>query len=249
VDLIVQNDGSSWIQHSGGYGIIANIAGSFDVANYLQFSEEEKVPDRPFEKTTVLYSAKIVDEDFVQIPLTEIEAMTLQVFDSLSGTILRETQDVLNANDVAITEDSNNTILTWIAQVEDTKLTSIANVSETHIALFQTAWDSGSTGSLSGPFAMTDTSSTVRVTLASHGLSSTADHHVFFNDSVKVGGLLIAGAYAITSIVDANTFDIDARCPATSTASGGGTVNYWLNPKTAKHTVKLTVKRIEPTCG
>jgi hypothetical protein len=249
MDLIVQNDGSSWIMHSSGYGIIANIAGSFAVANYLQFSEEELVPNRPFEKTTVLYSAKIVDEDFVQIPLTEIEALTLQVFDSLSETVLRESQDVLNANDVTVTEDSNDTVLTWIAQVEDTKLTAITNTSETHIALFQSAWDSGSNGSLSGPFAMTSASSTVRVTLASHGLSSTTDHHVFFNDSVEVGGLLIVGAYAVTEIVDANTFDIDARCPATSTATGGGTVNYWLNPKTAKHTVKITVKRIEPTCG
>jgi len=247
--LIVQSDGSSFILHSGGYGIVANVAGSFDVANYLQFTEETKHPPRPFEKTTVMYQAKLVDEDYAQIPLSEIEALTLQVFDSLSETVLRESQDVLNANDVTITEDSQNTILTWIAQVEDTKLTSIANVSETHVALWQSAWDSTATGTLTDPFDMTLDSSTVRVTLASHGMSATTDHHVFFNDSVEVGGLLIVGAYAVTEIVDANTVDIDARCPASATATGGGTVNYWLNPKTAKHTVKITVKRIEPTCG
>ena len=248
-DLLVQNDGVSWIMHSGGYGIILRIAGSFSMPLALQLADRQMVPRRPFEKETVMFACNIVDEDETQVPLATIEAITLEVFEQATEEVLRPAESVLNVNDVTIAEDSNNTVLTWIAQVEDTKLTSIANESENHLALFQTAWDSGSNGSLTDPLSMTDTSATVRVTLASHGLVSTEEHHVFFEGSTSVGGLLIVGAFAITAIIDVDTFDIDARCAATSTATGGGTVNYWLNPKTSRALVTIPIERVERVCA
>lgn len=62
-----------------------------------------------------------------------------------------------------------------------------------------------------------DSSNVVTVSLPYHGYSVGLTFPVLV--STTVGGLTIYGNYVITSIIDANTFEIVASAPATSTAS------------------------------
>lgn len=75
---------------------------------------------------------------------------------------------------------------------------------------------------LSGPFAMTITSATVTVTHSAHG--ATTGDYVMFGGASAVGGLTISGEYPLT-VVDGNSYTIQAASAATSTASGGGSVS------------------------
>jgi hypothetical protein len=78
------------------------------------------------------------------------------------------------------------------------------------------------------PFTTTNGSDIVTVTNVNHG-AITGDT-VFFSGASPVGGLTINGGYEIT-YVDSNTYTIDTDSPATSSATGGGTViaEYELN--------------------
>ncbi len=72
----------------------------------------------------------------------------------------------------------------------------------------------------SNPFSMVDTDATVTVTHTAHG-KATGDIANFFG-ATAAGGLTIAGPYAIT-VLDVDTYTIEARANATSTTTGGGT--------------------------
>jgi hypothetical protein len=74
---------------------------------------------------------------------------------------------------------------------------------------------------LTNPFGTTDTSTTVIVTDAAHGCG-TGDT-VIFSGGTAVGGITISGEYVV-SVTGLNTYTITAASPATSTATGGGTV-------------------------
>ena len=78
-------------------------------------------------------------------------------------------------------------------------------------------------GELSGPFMTTNASVTVIVTHAAHGVVD--DQKVKFANATAVGGITINGEYAAT-YVDANSYTITHSSAATSSASGGGTVDY-----------------------
>ena len=78
-----------------------------------------------------------------------------------------------------------------------------------------------STVTLTDPFATVDTSTTVTVTDADHGCVSGST--VIFSGATAVGGLTINGEYVVT-VTSINAYTITASSPATSTASGGGTV-------------------------
>ena len=78
-----------------------------------------------------------------------------------------------------------------------------------------------STVTLTNPFATVDTSTTVTVTDADHGCVSGST--VIFSGATAVGGLTINGEYVVT-VTSINAYTITASSPATSTASGGGTV-------------------------
>ena len=75
---------------------------------------------------------------------------------------------------------------------------------------------------LTNPFAMTNTDATVTVTHVAHG--ARAGDTVIINGASAVGGLTLDGAYEIATVVDADTYTIEAASTATSTATGGGTV-------------------------
>lgn len=76
---------------------------------------------------------------------------------------------------------------------------------------------------LTNPFTTTTGSPTVEVTHASSG--ATAGEFVTYSGASAVGGITINGEYQIQSIVDANHYTITAAAPATSGATGGGTVS------------------------
>ena len=87
------------------------------------------------------------------------------------------------------------------------------------------------TNTLTNPFATVSGSSTVTVTDAGMGNLLVGDF-VGFSGATAVGGLTINGEYEITSVDQlANTYTIDAGSPASSTATGGGTVSaaYQIN--------------------
>jgi len=78
-----------------------------------------------------------------------------------------------------------------------------------------------STVTLTNPFATVNTSTTVTVTDADHGCVNGST--VIFSGGSAVGGITISGEYVVT-VTSLNAYTITAASPATSTASGGGTV-------------------------
>jgi hypothetical protein len=81
---------------------------------------------------------------------------------------------------------------------------------------------------LTDPFTTVNGSDIVTVTDFNHGAIN--GDTVFFSGASAVGGLTINGGYEIT-YVDSNTYTIDTDSPASSSATGGGTViaEYELN--------------------
>jgi len=233
-------------------GDLLLLESSLPSSNTVLIESSETFPSKINENTTPLIKAILVDDLDQQIDPDILLAVLLQVHDS-GGTIMRDYEDILlSGSDVTITAGVVETELEWNAQTQDAELVDrVTNAKETRFAdlhfLFGTASKSGS---LTDPFATVDTDNTVTVTIVAHGLATTQDHNVFFSPGTAVGGLLIGGAFNVKAedIVDVDTFKIEAPCPATSTASGGGTVPYWLNARNNTGTIKYAVNRIGPTC-
>lgn len=74
---------------------------------------------------------------------------------------------------------------------------------------------------LANPFTTINLSPLVTVNHAGHGAK--VRDNIIISGAVAVGGLLLAGAYTITSITDVDNFVITAAANATSGATGGGT--------------------------
>lgn len=94
-----------------------------------------------------------------------------------------------------------------------------------------TPYRSDATGiSLTDPFDVTDGSATVTVNDTAHGIESTGIT-VTFSGASAVGGITIDGDYVVQSIPGDDSFTITHSSPATSTASGGGSVtaSYEIN--------------------
>ena len=85
------------------------------------------------------------------------------------------------------------------------------------------------TATLTDPFDTVSASSTVTVTDSAHG--AVAGDYVSFSGATAVGGLTIDGAYDVLAVTDVDHYTIDAGTPASSTATGGGTVSveYGIN--------------------
>lgn len=79
---------------------------------------------------------------------------------------------------------------------------------------------------LTNPFTMTNGSAAVSVAFPSHG--AVAGQHTYYSGAAAAGGITINGEYIITSVTDANNYVITAAAPATSDATGGGTVSAWI---------------------
>lgn len=79
-------------------------------------------------------------------------------------------------------------------------------------------------GTLTGPFGTTDGSAIVTITDASHGCS--VGDFVHFDTGDAVGGITISGEYEVASVVSSGSYTIVHSSAATSTTTGGGSVNY-----------------------
>lgn len=104
-----------------------------------------------------------------------------------------------------------------------------------------TPWRSA--GTLTNPFTTTASSSVVTVTHTAHGVgeageyafigTATTTDQAGVEGTATVNGLLLAGEYAIATVVDDNTYRISATSTATAGGAGGGTgrvIRYELNP-------------------
>jgi hypothetical protein len=74
----------------------------------------------------------------------------------------------------------------------------------------------------SNPFSTTNGSTTVTVTIPSHGAFQ--NDFVTFSGASAVGGLTLNGEFQIVDVLTSATFTITASSAATSTATGGGSV-------------------------
>jgi hypothetical protein len=221
-------------------------AGPDVMPKLILFKTEKLRPSPPDEETTPLYTAKLVDENGLPVEDGVLDAVLLQVFDEATEEMLRETESVLNTNDVTITFGAT-TDFEWLVQVGDTRLLDLTKTSGKTTALFEYAWDSEYTGVATDPFDTVADSTEVTVTLPSHGMTGEGNH-LFFIGASDVGGVCLHGSHPVTSIVDGNTVTVTARAAATSTANGGGSISYLVNSFVLKHVVRFTVKRREPLC-
>jgi len=80
------------------------------------------------------------------------------------------------------------------------------------------------TGTLVNPFSVTSGSDVVLVTDLDHGL--TVGDVVSFRLVDAVGGLTLNGSYTVISVPTIDTYTIKAPSAATSTATGGGTLEF-----------------------
>jgi len=78
------------------------------------------------------------------------------------------------------------------------------------------------THTLTNPFTTINTSNVVTVLDATGGYTN--GDYVTFTGATAVGGLTISGEYQLTHISGATSYTITAASPATSDATGGGTV-------------------------
>lgn len=80
-------------------------------------------------------------------------------------------------------------------------------------------------GTLTNPFSTVNGSPVVTVSHVGH--SAGQGDAVFFTGATAVGGITVGGEYAVTSVIDADTYTITAASNASSTAGpGGGSVGY-----------------------
>ncbi len=97
------------------------------------------------EACTALYTATLQDETHTAIPGSSLTTLTLTLYDQASGSILnsRNRQNVLNANNVTVTEAG---VLAWTMQPADNAIVNLsvaAGARERHVALFEWTWAAG----------------------------------------------------------------------------------------------------------
>lgn len=104
------------------------------------------------EKTSGVYYATLVDESGALVGPTVLSALTLTLYDKVTGSIInsRNAQNVKNANNVTVFDtlqmaaDGVTTFnLAWALQPLDGPIVTDSNAVETHIALFQATWAAG----------------------------------------------------------------------------------------------------------
>ena len=94
------------------------------------------------EKQTGIYAFTMKDEAGAVIPAASLTSLTLTVYSLQSGAIVnsRNAQNVLNANNVSVSEGG---VVTWIQQIADVTILNDALTEETHRCLFVFGWNSG----------------------------------------------------------------------------------------------------------
>lgn len=195
------------------------------------------------EETTAKFTAVVKDQDGTAIPYTSLDTLQLTVYDQDTETVLRTTTDALNSNGVTVDASGN---LTWILEPYETKISNLTidiEATEDKVALFEYSYSALKTGTITDGFTTTSGSSSVSVSDNAHALA--VNDSVIFVGVDDVGGLELDGQFLVTEITDSNTYVIRHRGTATSTATGGGTCNYYYNGKVGKDVYKYKVKRVD----
>lgn len=217
----------------------------------IRFADEDlQVPESPTEEVNGFFSDNLIDEEDRKVEKSVIEAVTLHVLDKASNAVMMQA-DGLDANGVTITEENLYTELKWLFDFQATRLTNRANTQETRSVMFEIGWGSASSGSTT---AAIDTTllSTADVTITGHGLATTSDaysHQVFLQAAAAVGGVIISGGYTVKTVVDANTLRIVLPCAATLEVAGGGALDWWINGRVSKPSMRLNITRDERYCS
>lgn len=195
------------------------------------------------EETTAKFTAVVKDQNGVAVPASSLDTLQLTVYDQDTEVILRTTTNALNANGVTVDASGN---LTWTLRPYETKISNLTiDVEDTEdkVALFEYSYSALKAGTLTNAFTTTLDSSLVSVSDIAHALA--VNDSVIFVGVEDVGGLELDGQFLVVSITDANTYVIRHRGTATSTATGGGTCNYYYNGKVGKDVYKYKVKRVD----
>lgn len=196
------------------------------------------------QETSGTYTATLVDEAGTAIPAASLNVMQLTVFDGKSGTVLRTTQDALNANNVTV---SSGGLVTWTISPFETQVVS-SNLPfgsvENHWAVFECLYNaSQSFPATSFTFSSTLGSSSVGVLKTSHGLS--INDHVAFVDADPIGGLELDGLMIVTAVADVDNFTLKHKSTATATGSQSQTVDAYFGGTAAKHAYQFSVKKVD----
>lgn len=101
------------------------------------------------EGQTAIYVFTLTDDAGIAIDKADITFLTLTYYDQRTEEILnsRLEQDVLDLNDVTVLTEIPSgsvdpvTTVTWFLQPQDTEMLDARHAVESHMALFQWAWD------------------------------------------------------------------------------------------------------------
>lgn len=100
------------------------------------------------ERSSCLYTGKIVDESGNPIPGSELDTLTLTLYNAADKAIINNLDDtnVLNANGVTVNESGE---LTWLPGYACNPIVGDVGLglTEKHIAQFEWTWGSGRRGS------------------------------------------------------------------------------------------------------
>jgi hypothetical protein len=199
------------------------------------------------EGTSFQYLGQIQDSAGVDQTLSVTEAILLTVYDAASSTVLRDTEDVRNVNQVAIDAAGAITYDVRPFETQIVNASAVAGDPEEHRIVFRFVWNSVSTDTLTNAYAATSGSPTVTVTHVAHGLAVT--DHVVIVDGDTVGGLNMQGLHIVASVVDANTYTVTHHCNATSTESSvGGSATAYVLPETSTHMYKFRAVKQDIIC-
>lgn len=94
------------------------------------------------ERTSARYTGTLKDETGATVAGSALTTATLTLFDTKTGTILntRNAQNVLNANDVTISEAG---ALVWLMAPADNSIVTDTLPAEGHRAVFSFTWGAG----------------------------------------------------------------------------------------------------------
>ncbi len=94
------------------------------------------------ERTSGQYVATLKDETGVVVAGSALTALTLSLTDVATGGVInsRTTQNVLNANNVTVSELG---VVTWALQPADNTITTASRTIERHRAEFSATWAAG----------------------------------------------------------------------------------------------------------
>lgn len=100
------------------------------------------------ERSSFLFTGKIVDEAGSPIPGSSLSSLTLTLFNAADKSIInsRDDQNVLNANEVTVNESGD---LTWNSVAGDSPIVGSVGIGQTehHVAMFEWTWGSNRRGS------------------------------------------------------------------------------------------------------